>query len=342
MAEEMSPGECSDSLIERRPVWPAPVRHPSRFSCRLDDQPAFLLPRRLLEAPIGEATAPQLIVNSSCWFSSFGDPPARVAACLPVIENFDGGEGSVWVTDAASGILLPFALGAHYCALTSGFRPGASPPRRLPQYARDVLSVGRILIAPDHEESRRLQWVKTIADASQQFQNGYAPIPGLIHPFHLGALRRYYRYSIRTGRFRLGDGQSPRRFVAHNENVTRFFHQQLTETVSAIVGEPVKPSYCYFASYQSGAMLPRHTDRPQCEFSVTLLMDCSPEPDIESPWPLQLDTPGGITTVYQAIGDGLVYLGRTLPHHRPILPDGWTSTSVFFHYVRADYVGKLD
>jgi hypothetical protein len=167
-------------------------------------------------------------------------------------------------------------------------------------------------------------------------------VAGLIHPFHLGALRRYYRYLIRSGRVQLGDGQSPRRFVVHNESVTRFFHWQLSTAVSAIVGEPVKPSYCYLASYQSGAMLPRHTDRPQCEFSVTMLVDCSPEPAVESPWPIHLQTSSGETTVYQAIGDGLVYRGRTLPHYRTAQPDGSTSTSVFFHYVPESFAGPLD
>ena len=74
-------------------------------------------------------------------------------------------------------------------------------------------------------------------------QRGYAPLRNLLHPFHVAALRRYYRYMIRTGRVYLGDNQSARRYVAHNESVTRFFHHQIAPTVSAVVGEPVKPSY---------------------------------------------------------------------------------------------------
>ncbi len=93
----------------------------------------------------------------------------------------------------------------------------------------------------------------------------------LIHPFHIAALRRYYRYLIRTGAIRLGDGQSPRRYVAYNEPVARFFHHDIAATLSAVAGEPIKPSYVYLASYLSGAELKKHTDREQCEFSVTLL-----------------------------------------------------------------------
>jgi hypothetical protein len=47
-------------------------------------------------------------------------------------------------------------------------------------------------------------------------------------------------------------------------------------------------------------------------------------------------------TVFQAIGDALLYRGRELPHSRDALPEGHTSTSIFFHYVREDFAGSLD
>jgi hypothetical protein len=31
-----------------------------------------------------------------------------------------------------------------------------------------------------------------------------------------------------------------------------------------------------------------------------------------------------------------------LPHYRGVLREGQTSTSIFFHYVRADFAGSLD
>ena len=71
-----------------------------------------------------------------------------------------------------------------------------------------------------------------------------------------------------------------RRYVAYNEPVARFFHHQITATLRAVAGEPLKPSYVYLASYLSGAELKKHTDREQCEFSVTLCLDFSPEPEL--------------------------------------------------------------
>jgi hypothetical protein len=130
--------------------------------------------------------------------------------------------------------------------------------------------------------------------------------------------------------------------VAHNESVARFFHHQLTAAVTAIVGEPVKPSYVYTASYQGGAKLERHTDREQCEFSITFCLDYSPEPPLATSWPLRLHPQSGMVTVYQAIGDALVYRGRDLPHSRETLCQGQTSTSIFFHYVPQSFSGPLD
>lgn len=203
--------------------------------------------------------------------------------------------------------------------------------------------MANILVSGDALSKRRERWIQTTSHLSREFINkGYAPISGLIHPFHIAALRRYYRYLIRAGRFQQGDEQSSRRYVLHNEAVARFFHHQLTTSVDAIAGEPVKPSYVYIASYQGGAKLEKHTDREQCEFSVTLCLDYSPEPRRQTGWPIQLHTPTGRVTVFQAIGDGLVYRGRELPHSRDPLPPQETSTSIFFHYVRESFSGSLD
>ena len=73
-----------------------------------------------------------------------------------------------------------------------------------------------------------------------------------------------------------------------------------------------------------------------------MLIDYSPEPDAESPWPLWLDAKHGPIAIHQRLGDTLIYRGRELPHYRHQLPAGHTSTHLFFHYVPADFTGSLD
>ncbi len=249
----------------------------------------------------------------------------------------------VWITDPENTAIQPFWLGRELSTMLSGAKPGDPAPSGLSQQARYVLLMAGVLVADEYDSHRRRQWAETFSVTGAQFQKtGYAPLGRLIHPFHIAALRRYCRHQIRSGGLRLGDGQCPSRYVAHNDPVARFFHSQLTTTVTAIAGEPVKPSYVYLASYQPGAVLRKHTDREQCEFSVTLCLDYSPEPRNATPWPILLHKPSATVTVFQAIGDALLYRGGQLAHSRDALPEGHTSTSIFFHYVRKDFTGSLD
>ena len=78
------------------------------------------------------------------------------------------------------------------------------------------------------------------------------------------------------------------------------------------------------------------------EFSISLCLDYWPEPRNETPWPLKLETDSGQVAIFQGIGDGLLYRGCELPHWRDRLPEGHMSTSIFFHYVPADFAGPLD
>lgn len=273
---------------------------------------------------------------------STGAVPSELETDRHLLENFDLRGTVAWVRDPATSCLQPFWLGPRMAAVLhhrARERVSDSDPRDVLQ----LLAGAGILVQPQAIERRLGQWFEVVRKGAQQFrEKGYVPLRNLIHPFNLAALRRYYRHAIRRGTIRLGDDQSSLRYVAHNESVARFFHHQLTNAVSAVVGEPIKPSYVYFASYVSGAELKKHTDREQCEFSVTLCLDFSPEPALATSWPILLDTSDGRVAVYQALGDGLLYRGTRVPHYRNMLAKGHTSTSIFFHYVRADFSGPLE
>jgi len=316
----------------------------SRFHCRLDDQPDHLVPERLLRPEYWEDLADRpLFLNPDCRFTADGEiPPEAAAAGFPAQEQMAGGE-MIWLKDPAHGALQPFWLGPELCALLCGMQPGDPAPTTQSPQARRTLIMASVLVPEDYASSRRQQWTEIISATLPQFQSqGYAPVAGLIHPFHIAALRRYYRHQLRTGNLYFGDDQSPLRYIAYNDPVARFFHRQLTPAFSALASAPLKASYVYLASYQPGAILRKHTDREQCDFSITLCLDYSPEPRHATPWPLQLHKKSGTVKVFQAIGDALLYRGCELPHSRAPLPDGHTSTSIFFHYVREDFTGSLD
>ena len=317
---------------------------PHRFYCLLDEIPLHLIPQRALRLLRAKNSTNELLfLNPECTICPAGQLPDELAAEKQLLAGFALQGTIAWVRDAATGSLLPFWLGPGLEVLVLSAKRGEPMSANLSAAARMWLAAAGILTPEDHAARRLREWKDAVEKAAPVFRGkGYAPIADLIHPFHIAALRRYYRHLIRTGAIKLGDGQSPRRYVAYNEPVARFFHCQIAATLSAVAGQPLKPSYVYMASYLSGAELKKHTDREQCDFSVTLCLDFSPEPALETSWPIHLDTSGGTSTVYQALGDALAYRGIRLPHYRGVLREGQTSTSIFFHYVRADFAGSLD
>lgn len=315
---------------------------PDHFYCLLDELPLHLIPRRARGGLRSHNNEP-LFLNSQCMLCPAGHLPPGLGPEQKALSAFALQGTIAWVRDSATANLLPFWLGPELEAAVRSLKPDEPAPSTLPHAARAVLSAASILQTEDGPAQRTRQWEAAVGKSAAYFRGkGYALLTDLIHPFHIAALRRYYRYLIRTGAIRLGDGQSPRRYVAYNEPVARFFHHQITKALSAVAVEPLKPSYVYLASYLSGAVLKKHTDREQCEFSVTLCLDFTPEPALETPWPIRLDTSAGAVAVYQALGDGLAYRGTRLPHYRDALGEGQTSTSIFFHYVPADFAGSLD
>jgi hypothetical protein len=352
MGEVSQAGPLGDELTpkETSRCTHAATFPPDLFYCLLDELPLHLIPRRAFKSLQRQQLQPNdrqpLYLNPNCIFCSGGQLPEELESRKELCSGFALRGTMAWVRNAATGNLLPFWLGPQLESMARSLRlnevVSASVSKSVSKAHRLLLAAG-ILLPENQIAPRQQERAETIAKASALFrEKGYAPLGDLIHPFHIAALRRYYRYLIRSGAIQLGDGQSPRRYVAHNEPVARFFHQDIAATLSAVAGEPLKPSYVYMASYLSGAELKKHTDRAQCEFSVTLCLDFSPEPTLETPWPIRLDAPTGTVTIYQALGDGLAYRGTRLPHYRSFLREGQTSTSIFFHYVAADFSGPLD
>ena len=316
---------------------------PDRFYCLLNELPLQLVQQNYRRNLRAESFEEELRLNPECRISPAENIPEEFLGRRDLLAGFAMQGAIAWVRDSARQALLPFWLGPELESAVSAVRRGESVRSAISPGAVRVLKAAGILVSDEDRRKTEDQRKEAIQQSGESFRrNGYAPIGDLIHPFHVAALRRYYRYMIRSGNIYLGDAQSSRRYVAHNEPVARFFHHQLMSTLSQIAGEPLKPSYVYLASYLSGAELKKHIDREQCEFSITLCVDFSPEPEMATPWPIQLDTSNGSVTVNQMIGDALTYRGTQLPHYRDRLPEGQSSTSIFFHYVGADFSGPLD
>jgi len=93
-----------------------------------------------------------------------------------------------------------------------------------------------------------------------------------------------YKNAIKSNIFPLGDRQS-NRYKAHNESVARVLHYEILPVIEKITSKNLEPTYTYTSFYVKGADLPSHTDRPECQFTVSFIVD-KPE---GSTWNIYVD-----------------------------------------------------
>lgn len=106
---------------------------------------------------------------------------------------------------------------------------------------------------------------------------------------------------------------------------------QVQPRVEEVTGLALFPTYSYLRIYCEDATLPRHTDRPSCEISVTIALGG----DAPTPWPIWLESGGRSREVALAPGDAMVYRGAVIPHWRERF-EGRLWVQVFLHFVRRD------
>lgn len=98
------------------------------------------------------------------------------------------------------------------------------------------------------------------------------------------------------------------------------------------LGLHLLPCYSYLRCYTPESRLPRHTDRPSCEISVTLPVG---QWQAGAHWPIWVESGGRDQALDLAPGDLLAYRGAEVPHWREPLEKGlWVQ--LFLHYVDAN------
>ena len=307
---------------------------PVRFQCFIDES----LETSSEKPPVILAENDQPLVVDPSFQLQFGVTiPLSLVRRTRFRERFLADYPIAWVEDPATKVLQPFWIPYRYAWPLRTFVAGEVVSDSIPAQLKNLLHTNRI-ITSTQEWERRYQFGDDQArNAGLDFANrDYCLLTEVFHPAHLRALGRYYRELIAQGDWSLGDAQVAGRYGWHNEHLARFFHHQLTDYIGRIVGVAVKPSYAYVSAYQGGAVLERHVDREQCEFTVSLLIERSAEGEMVE-WPLYFDTPDGTIEVFQVVGEAVLFRGTQLPHYRPPLADGQTYMSLLLHYVPADF-----
>ena len=131
--------------------------------------------------------------------------------------------------------------------------------------------------------------------------------------------------------------------IKHRMNVTSFDEKMSPILDSHFYGDPIMesllinkknimeketnlellPTYSFWRMYTLFAELPKHTDRPSCEVSATVVIDSD-----GTSWPIFIDG----TPLNLEIGDAAIYLGMQVKHWREEYK-GDGQSQVFLHYV---------
>jgi hypothetical protein len=120
-------------------------------------------------------------------------------------------------------------------------------------------------------------------------------------------------------------------FFQNNNGDTFFYGDPLMESlmvnkldiIQKETGLKLLPTYAFWRMYTVNADLKKHTDKPSCEISVTVMIGSD-----ETPWPIYMD---GIE-IHMEPGDATIYLGCEIEHWREEFK-GNRQAQTFLHYV---------
>jgi alkylated DNA repair dioxygenase AlkB len=139
----------------------------------------------------------------------------------------------------------------------------------------------------------------------------------------------YYAYDRANSKDVMGDAQVPNTPALHDDPAMRNLLHYFLHDMKEHTGVGLSPTYSYLRVYKNGDVLHKHTDREDCEYSVSLTLKREPSDEI---WPLYLQTDKTYAVSLEE-GDGLIYKGIENPHWRKSFK-GERLAQVFLHYVR--------
>ena len=162
-------------------------------------------------------------------------------------------------------------------------------------------------------------------------QQGFQKVKGFIPPFFSTYLRNYFTLRVQNDPSLGGDHQAPNSHSVYGDPAFDMTMVMSTTDISKIVGKRLIPQYTYARIYKNGSVLERHSDRPECQYSVTICLGG----DYKKQWPIWIkDYTGKSHEVPLDEGDMLVYSGCELEHWRDKF-EGNAQFQLFMHYVDA-------
>ncbi|MBS0471034.1 MAG: hypothetical protein JSR60_08190 [Proteobacteria bacterium] len=126
------------------------------------------------------------------------------------------------------------------------------------------------------------------------------------------------------------------RQIAFSDPAGLRLQRLLQPLVAAIVGVSIGPSYTLACRYGVGAVLPMHTDRAACQYTLSLQLGDAPN-GAAAPWPFHIvEKSGAVRDILLRRGAGVLFLGRERAHGRPALLPEMVGGTLLLHYIDAE------
>ena len=163
-------------------------------------------------------------------------------------------------------------------------------------------------------------------------QKGFEVVKEYIPPFFSTYLRNYFTLRVQNDPSLGGDSQVPLSNSVYGDPAFEMVMAMSTQDIAKTVGKNLMPQYTYARIYKNGSDLKIHTDRPECQYSVTLSLGG----EYKKPWPIWIkDYAGKSHEVPLDVGEMVVYHGTELEHWRKKF-EGEKQYQLFMHYVDAE------
>ena len=164
------------------------------------------------------------------------------------------------------------------------------------------------------------------------YNRGFEKRKNYIPFFFSNYLRNYFTLRTQNDPSLKGDNQAPNSHSVYGDPAFDMLMFMSTADIEKIVGKRLIPQYTYARIYKNGSVLRKHSDRPECQYSVTLSLGG----EYENRWPIWIkDYAGKSHEVPLDEGDMVVYHGTELEHWRDKF-EGNLQYQLFMHYVDAD------
>ena len=158
-------------------------------------------------------------------------------------------------------------------------------------------------------------------------KSDYVVIKNLIDANEARKLYEYTLENINIGNMK--DDQAPGSPSFYQDKKMTALHKTLLHKVEDLVKLKLTPTFCYYRTYRTGAILKMHRDRKSCEIAISL--NIGQQGDCWDLWLLDHDE--NACNITLSPGDALIYRGCKLLHWRGKLVHADYVSQAFFFFV---------